>query len=111
MADIILKEDSKTPPKPIGKNWVTQFVNRHESLKTRFARRYNYQRALCEDPRIIKDWFKRLKEVQDEHGILDEDIYNFDETGFAMGLIATTKVVTQSNMPGRPHLIQPGQRE
>jgi hypothetical protein len=111
MADIILREDSKTPPKPIGKNWVAQFVNRHESLKTRFARRYNYQRALCEDPWIIKDWFKRLKEVQNEHGILDEDIYNFDETGFAMGLIATTKVVTRSNMPGRPHLIQPGQRE
>jgi hypothetical protein len=28
-----------------------------------------------------------------------------------MGLIATTKVVTRSNMPGKPHLIQPGQRE
>jgi hypothetical protein len=52
-----------------------------------------------------------LKEVQNEHGIQDEDIYNFDETGFAMGLIATTKVVTRSNMPGSPHLIQPGQRE
>jgi hypothetical protein len=30
----------------------------------------------------------------DSHGILDEDIYNFDETGFAMGLITTTKVVS-----------------
>jgi hypothetical protein len=28
-----------------------------------------------------------------------------------MGLITTAKVVTRSNMPGRPHLIQPGQRE
>jgi hypothetical protein len=28
-----------------------------------------------------------------------------------MGLIATAKVVTRSNMPGRPHLIQPDQRE
>ncbi|KAI9036261.1 transposase [Aspergillus affinis] len=111
MANIILQEESKTPLQPIGKNWVTQFIRRHDSLKCRFARRYNYQRALCEDPKVIGDWFKRLKEVQDEHGIQDEDIYNFDETGFAMGLIATTKVVTRSNMPGRPHLIQPGQRE
>jgi hypothetical protein len=31
--------------------------------------------------------------------------------GFAMGLIATTKVVTRSNMPGKPHLLQPGNRE
>jgi hypothetical protein len=111
MANIILQQDSKDPPQPIGKNWVTEFVKRHDSLKYRFARRYNYQRALCEDPKVIKDWFKRLKEVQEEHGIQDEDIYNFDETGFAMGVIATTKVVTRSNMPGKPHIIQPGQRE
>lgn len=31
------------------------------------------------------------------NGIRPEDIYNFDETGFAMGLIATTKVVTRPN--------------
>jgi hypothetical protein len=46
-----------------------------------------------------------------QYGISHEDIYNFDETGFAMGLIATTKVVTRANMPGKPHLIQPGNRE
>jgi hypothetical protein len=28
-----------------------------------------------------------------------------------MGLIATTKVVTRADMPGKPHLIQPGNRE
>jgi RecB family endonuclease NucS len=69
-------------------------VKCHDSLNCRFAQQYNYQRALCEDPKVIKDWFKRLKEVQEEHGIQDKDIYNFDKTGFAMGLIATTKVVT-----------------
>ena len=30
-----------------------------------------------------------------QHGVAYEDIYNFDETGFAMGLIATAKVVTR----------------
>lgn len=28
-----------------------------------------------------------------------------------MGLISTSKVVTRSEMPGKPHLIQPGNRE
>jgi len=46
-----------------------------------------------------------------QHGIAPEDIYNFDETGFAMGLVATAKVVTRSEMLGRPFLIQPGNRE
>ena len=30
-----------------------------------------------------------------------DDIYNFDETGFAMGLTATAKVVTRSEYYGR----------
>jgi hypothetical protein len=46
-----------------------------------------------------------------QYGISHEDIYNFNETGFAMGLIATTKVVTRANMPRKPHLIQPGNQE
>jgi hypothetical protein len=28
------------------------------------------------------------------YSIANKDIYNFDETGFAMGLVATTKVIT-----------------
>jgi hypothetical protein len=29
-----------------------------------------------------------------EHGIHEDDIWNFDETGFIMGLYSTTKVIT-----------------
>ena len=49
--------------------------------------------------------------MQVEFGILDKDIFNFNKTGFAMGIIATTRVVTRANMPGKPNLIQPGKRE
>jgi hypothetical protein len=111
MAYLLLQVDSTTPPKPLGQNWVTGFIKRHESIKSRFARKYNYQRALCEDPKAIKQWFETLEALRKENGIQDEDIYNFDETGFAMGLIATSRVVTRAEMLGKPHLIQPGQRE
>ena len=36
-----------------------------------------------------------------QHGIAYEDVYNFDETGYAMGLIDTTKVVTKADMYGQ----------
>jgi hypothetical protein len=111
MANILLQEGSRSGQQAVGKNWVTEFIKRHDEIKSRFARRYNFQRALCKNPKLIRQWFDRLKEICMQYGISTEDIYNFDETGFAMGLIATTKVVTRSNMPGRPHLIQPGQRE
>jgi hypothetical protein len=49
--------------------------------------------------------------VIDENGIQPEDIYNFDETGFAMGLISAQKVVTRAEYYGRRSILQPGNRE
>jgi len=39
------------------------------------------------------------------HGIALEDIYNFDETGYAMGPITTAKVVSRAEMTGWPFLV------
>ena len=47
----------------------------------------------------------------EDNGILAEDIYNFDETGFAMGLILAQKVVTRAEYYGRRSILQPGNRE
>jgi hypothetical protein len=46
-----------------------------------------------------------------DYGINDDDIYNFDETGFAMGIITTMRVVTMSDNIGKPVVLQPGNRE
>jgi hypothetical protein len=108
MANILLEERCQ---QTVGQNWVYKFVQRHDRIKTRFSRRYNHERAKCEDPKIIQKWFDLVRQTIDENGILDDDIYNFDETGFAMGLIATTKVVTRAEYYGRRHLLQPGNRE
>jgi hypothetical protein len=47
----------------------------------------------------------------EQYGIVTEDIYNFDETGFQMGVITTPKVITGSERQGRPVTTQPGNRE
>jgi hypothetical protein len=36
-----------------------------------------------------------------KYGIFDEDTYNFDETGFMMGVITPTMVVTTSDGCGK----------
>ena len=46
-----------------------------------------------------------------KYGILDEDTYNFDETGFMMGHIAPGMVVTTSDGYGKAKLAQPGNCE
>jgi hypothetical protein len=35
-----------------------------------------------EDPKVIEDWFKLVCNTKARYGILDDDEYNFDETGF-----------------------------
>ena len=46
-----------------------------------------------------------------QYGIVDDDIYNFDETGFAMGVVATTKVISRREETGKSRPVQPGNRE
>ena len=46
-----------------------------------------------------------------KYGIVEDDIYNFDEVGYAMGLIGTTRVVTSSDRRGRPVTLQLGDWE
>lgn len=95
----------------IGQNWVRRFINRHNELQSKYTRKYDYQRALCEDPKVITDWFRLVNNTRAKYGIVDEDIYNFDETGFQMGVIGTARVVTRSERAGKTPAIQPGNRE
>ena len=95
----------------VGEKWPRNFVNRCSELKTRFNRKYDYQRAKQEDPKVIEDWFKLVCNTKEKYGILDDDTYNFDETGFMMGVIRTELVVTGTEKRNRPKSIQPGNRE
>jgi hypothetical protein len=95
----------------VGKRWASNFVGRHPNLKTRFFRKYDYQRAKCEDPTIICDWFRLVENTIAKCGITLADIYNFDETGFMMGVIASGVVVTGAERRGKAKSVQPGNRE
>jgi hypothetical protein len=96
---------------PVGPRWVSNFIKRQPELKTRFFRRYDYQRAKCEDPVAINAWFSLIENIIAKHGIRSDDIYNFDETGFMMGVIMSGMVVTGTERRANPKRVQPGNRE
>ncbi|OHW89500.1 putative transposase, partial [Colletotrichum incanum] len=108
MADRLLSQRDATR---VGPRWAEHFVRRQPQLKMRFQRRIDYQRALAEDPTIIQGWFTLVRNTIAKYGILDDDIYNFDETGFLIGMLSHAKVVTTSDRKGRPRTKQPGNRE
>jgi hypothetical protein len=95
----------------VGANWATNFIKRTPELKSRFSRKYDYKRALCEDPEVIRAWFALVRNTIAKYGIQDNDIYNFDETGFQMGIASTMKVVTAAERRQNPKRVQPGNRE
>ena len=97
--------------KRVGPRWAANFVRQQPELQTRFQRKYDYQRAKCEDPEIIRAWFELVKNTIAKYAIADTDIYNFDKTGFMMGVISTGMVVISSDGQAQAKKTQPGNRE
>jgi hypothetical protein len=63
MANLLLEKRGTTPVVSVSDKWVYNFVNRHPLLSSRFSRRYNYERAKCEDPKIITEWFNLVQKT------------------------------------------------
>ena len=76
-----------------------------------FRHQIDYQRALAEDPKIIQAWFIPIQNTIVKYNIVNSDIYNFYETGFLIGMLLYTKVITTSDQRNRPCIKQPGNRE
>jgi Tc5 transposase DNA-binding domain len=64
MASILATQGTKqTNPVTVGQNWVRNFINRHNDLKSKYNRKYDHQRAKCEGPVLIQTWFKRVQDT------------------------------------------------
>jgi len=55
--------------------------------------------------------FDLVRSTKTKYRIQDKDVFNFDETGFQVGIISTGVVVTGSESRNRPKAIEPGNRE
>ena len=108
IANTMLRAKNPARPQTVGTKWVANFVKRHPELSSVYNRKFDIQRAEVEDPKLISLWFKLVGDTIAKYGVLEEDVFNFDETGFQMGVISTSKVITSSDRKGRPRTKQPG---
>ena len=111
MANIMLQTKNLARPQIVGTKWVANFVKRHPKLSSVYNRKFDIQRAEVEDLKLISLWFKLVGDTIAKYGVTEEDIFNFDETGFQMGVISTSKVITSSDRKGRLRTKQPGNRK
>jgi hypothetical protein len=65
-----------------GDNWAYRFIHRRTEIKSQVSRPRDYRRVFCSNSAVISPWFDLIRNVKAKYGILDEDTYNFDETGF-----------------------------
>lgn len=107
MASYILVEPATTPEI---RGWVERFVKRHsDTFRFRFSRKFDYQRARCEDREVIWEWFELVRNTIRKYEIKEDDIYLTRQV--LHGVISSARGVTGSEKRGRPKVIQARNRE
>ena len=87
--------DTAEPPPTVGPAWTQHFLQRHPEYHVRKQKTLDVERKQSHDPEVLQNWFRRYQAIVEEKGIQRADIYNFDETGFRIGIGRDQWVVTR----------------
>lgn len=85
--------NAKGDKDPIGKNWPKKFISRHPEIKSVYIAPLDKERAMAQDPIILQGWFDLFLQLKAKFEVDKGDIYNMDEKGFMMGVIAKLRVM------------------
>jgi len=68
-----------------GDQWIQRFIRRGSELATVQLRKMDLSRVKDTSYERLSKWFNDLRSAIDEYNISIENIYNMDESGFAIG--------------------------
>jgi hypothetical protein len=93
-ANRLLYYDSSNPESAVSARWTKDWIKRQQpflkTLKTKPIAAKRLDAHIVED---IEEHFKAFKRCKAHWKIQDEDIYNFDETGFQIGVTSGENVL------------------
>lgn len=95
---------------PLGKEWVTRFLQRHLSLSTSINKSIELARMRDVSKPIVEEWFRNLRATVEEYGITPDNMYNMDESGFSLGTTENMRVIIDTEVPMQ-FQAQPGRQE
>src|SRR5437763_6910221 len=92
------------------RDWVSHFMSCHPQLES--ARRKCIEAARIKDVSVerLTKWFEDLRQVIDEHGIEPYNIYNMDESGFAIGDVEASQRIINAEIRQK-FQAKPGRQE
>jgi len=70
----------------VSEQWARPFLARHPEYYIRKQRTIDVDRKNAHQPDDIRSWFEKYKLVCEQYRIQTTDTYNFDETGFRIGI-------------------------
>ena len=108
-----LGSNESTPPPPFSNAWSCRWLKRHSEFKKTKRKPIAAVRKNAEDSQVIKSHFHDFRAAIRRHGICREDIWNFDETGFRLGIARSDWVLISSdkNVSSRVLSKDPDNRE
>uniref|UniRef100_A0A8H7K2R3 HTH CENPB-type domain-containing protein n=1 Tax=Bionectria ochroleuca TaxID=29856 RepID=A0A8H7K2R3_BIOOC len=86
------RPDDTTPIHIVKPRWATRFFQRH-GYSSRPQNMLDLVRKEAENIDVIRDYFRQLQEVIDREGILPDDTWNMDETGFRIGMKSNAMII------------------
>lgn len=94
----------------IGHEWLYRFLNRYPILKGTYSRQLESARHQEATYEKISQWFSVFRTRFDEQNYELENIYNMDETGFAVGTTQSTRIIIDSTQKSN-WKVTPGKQE
>jgi hypothetical protein len=91
----ILQQSNPSEPPNIGEKWLKRWLERHPEYRTRRRKSLDIERLLAQDKTLIQEWFSRYQAAIKQYGIQPQDLYNFDETGFRIGIGKDQWIITR----------------
>ena len=110
--DIVYTIDSKFTQRELGPNWITRFLSRHKDiLRSQFSRQLDSDRARAADVGRLEDFFDLFHSTKLRSRVLDENIYNMDESGIMIRYAASSKVIVPRDRKKTRFVTQDGNRK
>lgn len=81
-----MSADPTTLPPKVGPQWAKRWLDRQSDLSKVKRKPLAAARKNAHDPDLLMGYFRKYKEVVDKYGIQPADQWNFDETGYRMGI-------------------------
>ena len=89
----------------VGKHWISRYLSQHPELVSTFSTQVNKQRLAANELQALKPHFRDLTALMIKYHIdRPSQVYNMDEKGFLLVLVARCKVICRRGRKSPPLL-------